>query len=206
MGSEMAFNLFSKHHQAHLINNSTANNNGTSSSSSRSDASFVVCDAVPESAQAFARKFLSQFPGANIRIVDTPDQVVLASQTIITMLPSSPQMKEVYTGERGVLSVLNNSKHLSPEQVKSTLCIDSTTLDVDVARQVAEVVTRTGAQMVDAPVSGGVHAASQSTLAFLVGGPHTSYLLSLPYLTLMGSPPKSSTAGIDAGRGLRRSW
>ena len=77
MGSEMAFNLFSKHHQAHLINNSTANNNGTSSSSSRSDASFVVCDAVPESAQAFARKFLSQFPGANIRIVDTPDQWVI---------------------------------------------------------------------------------------------------------------------------------
>lgn len=60
------------------------------------------------------------------------NRVVLASQTIITMLPSSPQMKEVYTGERGVLSVLNNDKLLSPEQVKSTLCIDSTTLDVDV--------------------------------------------------------------------------
>ena len=36
-----------------------------------------------------------------------------------------------------------------------TLFIDSTTLDVNVAREVASSVVNTGAQMVDAPVSGG---------------------------------------------------
>jgi 3-hydroxyisobutyrate dehydrogenase len=36
-----------------------------------------------------------------------------------------------------------------------SLFIDSTTLDVGVARSVAADVIRTGAQMVDAPVSGG---------------------------------------------------
>ena len=37
-----------------------------------------------------------------------------------------------------------------------TLCIDSTTLDVDVAREVAKSVEDAGAMMIDAPVSGGL--------------------------------------------------
>jgi 3-hydroxyisobutyrate dehydrogenase len=37
-----------------------------------------------------------------------------------------------------------------------TLCIDSTTLDVDVAREVAKEVEDAGAMMIDAPVSGGI--------------------------------------------------
>ena len=37
-----------------------------------------------------------------------------------------------------------------------TLCIDSTTLDVDVAREVAKKVEDAGAMMIDAPVSGGI--------------------------------------------------
>jgi 3-hydroxyisobutyrate dehydrogenase len=36
-----------------------------------------------------------------------------------------------------------------------TLLIDSTTLDIDVARDVAHKVEQAGAMMVDAPVSGG---------------------------------------------------
>lgn len=42
---------------------------------------------------------------------------------------------------------------LSPGE--PTLVIDSTTLDIDVARRVAREVEKEGAMMVDAPVSGG---------------------------------------------------
>ena len=88
-----------------------------------------------------------------------------------------------------------------------TLCIDSTTLDVDVAREVAKKVEDTGAMMVDAPVSGGippllknnhsrindarrdigVTGAKAATLSFMVGGPQPSFTLAKPYLSLMGS-------------------
>ena len=72
------------------------------------------------------------------------------SSTIITMLPSSPQVKSVYSD-----AIVPALSQLPAELVQSTLCIDSTTLDVDVARDVAFAVTQEGARMVDAPVSGG---------------------------------------------------
>lgn len=56
MGSEMAFNLFSKQY---------ANAN---------DARFVVCDVVPENALHFTKNFSSHFPGAQIAIASTPEE------------------------------------------------------------------------------------------------------------------------------------
>lgn len=56
MGSEMAYNLFSK------------------TLTERPELSFVVCDAVPESAVSFRRHFLSQFSGAPVDVVQTPEE------------------------------------------------------------------------------------------------------------------------------------
>ncbi len=67
------------------------------------------------------------------------------------MLPSSPQVKSVYEG--GIIPVLQRL-HADPSE--DTFCIDSTTLDVGVARNVASSVIVTGAKMIDAPVSGGM--------------------------------------------------
>jgi len=79
-------------------------------------------------------------------------------------------------------------KLLSPcyRLLHSTLCIDSTTLDVEVARGVAQSVTQAGAQIVDAPVSGGVTGAKAGTLSFLVGGTSQAFELANPVLSHMG--------------------
>lgn len=69
------------------------------------------------------------------------------------MLPSSPQVKSVYFGS--IIPTLKKLKE-DPSLSQDTLCIDSTTLDVNVARDVAAEVVALGAQMVDAPVSGGM--------------------------------------------------
>lgn len=69
------------------------------------------------------------------------------------MLPSSPQVKTVYCDQNGIISAL---KGLKSTETQNSLFIDSTTLDVSVARQVAGDVILTGAQMIDAPVSGGL--------------------------------------------------
>lgn len=66
------------------------------------------------------------------------------------MLPSSPQVKSVYFG-----SIIPTLQKIHSSSSKETFCIDSTTLDVDVARDVSAAVSGLGAQMVDAPVSGG---------------------------------------------------
>lgn len=56
MGSEMAYNLFSKQY------------------AESSEAYFTVCDSMQESAVGFRRKFLTEFPGAQVNIVDTPEE------------------------------------------------------------------------------------------------------------------------------------
>ncbi|KAJ7168145.1 NAD binding domain of 6-phosphogluconate dehydrogenase-domain-containing protein [Mycena crocata] len=163
MGSEMAYNLFSKQFAY------------------KSDSRFVVCDALPESASSFCRNFTAQFPGAIIEIVPSPEEATLTSQTIVTMLPSSSQVQTVYGG-----SIIPALQTLPGDLAKNTLCIDSTTLDVAVSRQVSKDVIATGARMVDAPVSGGVTGAKAATLAFLVGGTEDSFQAVHPILSLMG--------------------
>lgn len=66
------------------------------------------------------------------------------------MLPSSPQVNTVYRD-----GIIPSISKLSAADARNTLCIDSTTLDITVAREVAKDVYATGASMVDAPVSGG---------------------------------------------------
>lgn len=66
------------------------------------------------------------------------------------MLPSSPQVQKVYSE-----SIIPTLQKLHADPAEATFCIDSTTLDVDVAREVASSIIKAGAQMIDAPVSGG---------------------------------------------------
>ena len=63
MGSEMAYNLFSKRHALAREDKSVS-----------MDRNFVVCDAVPEAAQAFALNFRRQFPRCEVHIVETPEE------------------------------------------------------------------------------------------------------------------------------------
>ncbi|KAL1710003.1 NAD binding domain of 6-phosphogluconate dehydrogenase-domain-containing protein [Schizophyllum commune] len=163
MGYEMAFNLFSKQHAL------------------ASDSHFVVCDAVPSSAARFRNAFMEQFPGARLEVAKDPGEATLASQTIITMLPASPQVLDVY--HTGILPALRT---LPRDAAASAFCIDSTTLDVAVARQVSQDVHAAHASIVDAPVSGGVAGAKAGTLSFLVGGEADAFARAKPILELMG--------------------
>jgi 3-hydroxyisobutyrate dehydrogenase len=69
------------------------------------------------------------------------------------MLPSSPHVRQVYLDPRGIIPTLRS---MPPLSASNTLCIDSTTLDVQVGRDVAAEAEAVGAGMVDAPVSGGM--------------------------------------------------
>ncbi|KAF9475070.1 3-hydroxyisobutyrate dehydrogenase [Pholiota conissans] len=166
MGYRMAYNLFSKQHTA----------NGGSE-----PLGFVVCDALPDSARAFCSEFSKQFPDAQISIANTPEEAAIFSSRIVTMLPSSPHVQSVYAG-----FIVPTLQKLHANTSANTICIDSTTLDVDIAREVATNVIKAGAQIIDAPVSGGVTGAQAGTLSFLVGGTQETFEASKPILSLMG--------------------
>ena len=85
-------------------------------------------------------------------------------------------VRAVYTGENGVLA---NAK-------PGALFIDSSTIDVDSARAVIGAAIDKSFEMVDAPVSGGVAAATAGTLTFMVGGETASFEKAKPILDVMG--------------------
>jgi 3-hydroxyisobutyrate dehydrogenase len=95
---------------------------------------------------------------------------------VITMLPAGKQVKEVYLAPEGVLAAV----------APGALVIDSSTIDVETAREVAHAAIDKDIAMVDAPVSGGVAGAQAATLTFMVGGPAAAFARARPLLEKMG--------------------
>jgi 3-hydroxyisobutyrate dehydrogenase len=98
------------------------------------------------------------------------------AEIVITMLPAGEQVRDVYLGPQGVLAAA----------AAQTLLIDSSTIDVDTAREVASDAEARGLAMVDAPVSGGVSGAQSASLTFMVGGRVEAFERARPVLEKMG--------------------
>jgi 2-hydroxy-3-oxopropionate reductase len=90
----------------------------------------------------------------------TPREVAERAEIVITMLPNSPQVKEVVLGEGGILEAARAGLTL----------IDMSSIAPLVSREVAEKLAAKGAAMLDAPVSGGQPKAIDGTLSVMVGG------------------------------------
>lgn len=67
-----------------------------------------------------------------------------------------------------------------------TLLVDCSTIDPNVAAEVAKSASEKGFSMVDAPVSGGVGGAEAATLTFMVGGEEAAFEAARAYLRHMG--------------------
>ncbi|NXT25869.1 3HIDH protein, partial [Syrrhaptes paradoxus] len=86
-----------------------------------------------------------EFQDLGAQVMDSPADVAEKADRIITMLPSSPNAIEVYTGANGILKKVK----------KGSLLIDSSTIDPAVSKELAKAVEKMGAVFMDAPVSGG---------------------------------------------------
>lgn len=109
-------------------------------------------------------------------------------ELVITMLPSSPHVKRVYTTDHGVLDGV----------APNVLLIDCSTIDPLTARDVAMDAKAKGNPMIDAPVSGGTGGAEAGTLTFMVGGTKEDFEKAKPVLQCMG---KNIVHCGDAGNG-----
>uniref|UniRef100_A0A1I7XR07 3-hydroxyisobutyrate dehydrogenase n=1 Tax=Heterorhabditis bacteriophora TaxID=37862 RepID=A0A1I7XR07_HETBA len=88
----------------------------------------------------------TQFKADGAEIAAHPADVAAATENIITMLPSSPHVKEVYGADNGILRTMQ----------PGTLCIDSSTIDQIVSIEIAGWCGKKSSKYIDAPVSGGV--------------------------------------------------
>jgi 3-hydroxyisobutyrate dehydrogenase len=104
-------------------------------------------------------------------------EAVATADIVVTMLPSSPHVESAYGGDGGVLAAARSG----------TLCVDMSTIDPAMSRQVAASARERGLRFVDAPVSGGVPRATDGTLAIMVGGEEADFREALPVLSAMGT-------------------
>ena len=112
-------------------------------------------------------------------------EAVTGCDAVITMLPNGAILRDV-------------ASQIAPDMAAGTLFIDCSTVDVESARAVAEMVMDLGHAAIDAPVSGGTVGAQAGTLTFMAGGTADAFARALPLLDIMGQ--KAVHCG-DAGAG-----
>lgn len=114
------------------------------------------------------------------KVADSVEEVVQGADTVITMLPAGVHVRAVYLGDHsGAVGLLNLVK-------PGTFLIDSSTIDPESARIVAEQAADKQLDFVDAPVSGGVAGAQAGTLTFIVGGTDAAFEKARQVLQHMG--------------------
>ena len=93
-------------------------------------------------------------------VTDTLQAAVEGCDTILTSLPNSAVVSQVWLGQAGLLELVGNG----------TACIELSSIDPGTMKQVAQAVQARGASMLDCPVSGSPAEALEGKLVLLVGG------------------------------------
>ena len=110
-------------------------------------------------------------------IANSIDDLLTGSvSTVITMLPTGKNSKEVYLGKDGIINKVS----------KDCLLIDCSTIDIKTSVEIGSKAKEKEIRMIDAPVSGGVMGAKNAALTFLVGGTKDAFDLAKPILEIMG--------------------
>ncbi|CAI9388238.1 MULTISPECIES: NAD(P)-dependent oxidoreductase [Citrobacter] len=103
--------------------------------------------------------------------------VAEAAEVTITMVPNTPQVEDVLFGENGLAPALREGK----------VIIDMSTISSLATRNFAEKIKALGANMLDAPVSGGDKGAKGGALSIMVGGDTQVFEQCKPILDVLGS-------------------
>jgi 3-hydroxyisobutyrate dehydrogenase len=96
--------------------------------------------------------------------------------TLIIMVPDSPDVEQVILGQNGVLEGVR----------PGSIVIDMSTISPRVTRELAAKLKEKGAHMLDAPVTGGQRGAIEGTLSIMVGGEKEILERCLPIFQAMG--------------------
>jgi 2-hydroxy-3-oxopropionate reductase len=104
---------------------------------------------------------------------------------VITCLPASDQVEEVYKGDEGLLAGAG----------EGDLLIDMSTISPLVTKDLAREASEHGVKTLDAPISGGEPKAVSGELSIMVGGDEEDFERATPLFEAMGSPTHVGEAG-----------
>ena len=111
------------------------------------------------------------------------------ADTVILMLPDTPDVEAVLFGEGGLAPLLR----------PGTTLVDMSSISPVATRDFAERLAAAGVEMVDAPVSGGYQGAEAGTLSIMVGGSEAAVERCRRLFTAMGKTV-SHIGGSGAGQ------
>jgi 3-hydroxyisobutyrate dehydrogenase-like beta-hydroxyacid dehydrogenase len=120
---------------------------------------------------------------------DSPRAVAERADVVFSMVTNVAALRAIAEGEDGIVAGLGSGK----------VWVDMTTAAPAVSRELAERVRETGADMVDAPVSGSVSTLEEGRLSIMVGGSEETFRRVEPILLDIG--PKVTRVG-DNGQAL----
>ncbi len=112
----------------------------------------VVCD--------FNKDSVAELEKLGAKSAATPKEIASECELIITMVPNSPQVRQVVMGENGIMDVATDK----------TVLIDMSSIDPVESRAICAELAKKNAKMLDAPVSGGEPKAIDGTISVMVGG------------------------------------
>ena len=107
----------------------------------------------------------------------TPREIAAQVELLITMLPNSPQVRDVALGPDGIVGGAR----------PDLIYVDMSSIAPAVAQEVAQTLGERGVKMLDAPVSGGEPKAIDGTLSIMVGGDREAFDQVHDVLAAMGS-------------------
>lgn len=125
----------------------------------------------------FARRegIIEEFRELGAEIATAPAGVASASQTIFTMLPNSPEVREVVLGVNGLIETAK----------PGTTIIDLSSIDPMESRAIGRALAEKEIGFMDAPVSGGEPKAIDGTLAIMVGATEEQFKTNFDLLSAM---------------------
>lgn len=129
----------------------------------------VVYDLLPDNVE--------QMEEAGAQRAESAAEAAKGREIVITMLPNSPQVRDVVLGPQGIAEAMT----------RGSILIDMSSIAPLASREIGETLEEKGIEMLDAPVSGGEPKAIDGTLSIMVGGKREVYEKVRDLLLCMGS-------------------
>jgi 2-hydroxy-3-oxopropionate reductase len=129
----------------------------------------AVYDIVPSPVEELARE------GAHE--ARSPIEAAEWADIIITMVPDSSTLEKVVFGKKGILEAVRSGMVL----------VDMSSVEPRISRKIAAALAERGADMLDAPVSGGEPGAVAGTLAIMAGGEQEVFERVRPIFEILGN-------------------
>ncbi|MBP1155861.1 MULTISPECIES: NAD(P)-dependent oxidoreductase [unclassified Paenibacillus] len=105
-------------------------------------------------------ELVSKYGSLGFGTSDSIQDLTQKSNLILTSLPNSEIVRQVYMGAQGIV------QHIQPGSV----AVDLSTIEPDVIREIDTAIVSKSASLLDAPVSGGPNEARNGELVLIVGG------------------------------------